>query len=121
VFVAADLSSGGNVISSNIIYLAPTVEIHLPPAPLKSELTKTSDGYKVRVTSPVLARDVYINFGELDADVSDNYFDLLPGQTTEVTIKTQAAEDALRNAMKVISLVDSFPAAGPQSPVASTQ
>jgi beta-mannosidase len=124
VFVAADLTSGASVISSNIIYLAPTVEVHLPPAPLKTELTKTSGGYKVRVTSPVLARDVYINFGELDADVSDNYFDLLPGQSAEVTIKTNVAEDALRGAMKVISLVDAFPAttsASHQSPVAASQ
>ncbi len=108
VFVATDLTVGGNVLSSNLIYLAPTVEIHLPPAPLKSELTKIDGGYRLRVSSPVLARSVYASFGDLDVDVSDNYFDLLPGQTVEVTIKTGASEQALRSAMKVISLVDAF-------------
>jgi len=96
------------VVSSNIIYLAPTVEIHLPPAPLKTELTKAADGYKLRVTSPVLARDVYVSLGELDADYSDNYFDLLPGQSAEIAIKTQANEDDVRKSLKVISLVDAF-------------
>ncbi|HVZ18493.1 MAG TPA: glycoside hydrolase family 2 protein, partial [Terriglobales bacterium] len=108
VFVATELTSGGKEISSNLIYLAPTVEIHLPVAPLKTELTKVADGYKVRVTSPVLARSVYVSFGNVDAETSDNYFNLLPGQTVEITVKSQADESSLRSAMKVISLVDAF-------------
>jgi beta-mannosidase len=60
------------------------------------------------VSSPVLARSVYVSFGDIDADVSDNYFDLLPGQSASITIKTQANEDTLRRELKVISLVDAF-------------
>ena len=121
VFVATDLTSGGNVVSSNIIYLSPTVEIHLPPAPLKTELTKGADGYKLRVTAPVLARDVFVSLGELDADYSDNYFDLLPGQSAEITIKTNAGEDDVRKSLKVISLVDAFnPNGTTPPPVAAT-
>ena len=106
--VATDLTVAGSVVSSNLIYLAPTVEIHLPPAPLKTELAKNGDSYRLTVSSPVLARSVYISFGDLDAEVSDNYFDLLPGQTVEIAIRTAASEDALRSGLKVISLVDAF-------------
>ena len=108
VAVATDLTVAGSVLSSNLIYLAPTVEIHLPPAPLKTELTKSGDSYRLRVSSPVLARSVYISFGEVDAEASDNYFDLLPGQSMEISINTPAREDALRSGLKVISLVDAF-------------
>ena len=118
VALATDLTVAGKVVSSNLIYLAPTVEIHLPPAPLKTELTKTElnqpelvqsgGGYRLRVSSPVLARSVYISFGEVDAEVSDNYFDLLPGQSVEIAIHTPASEDALRSGLKVISLFDAF-------------
>jgi beta-mannosidase len=108
VAVATDFTLAGNVVSSNLIYLAPTVEIHLPPAPLKTELTKSGDSYRLRVSSPVLARSVYVSFGEVDADVSDNYFDLLPGQAVEIAINSAASEDALRSGLKVISLVDAF-------------
>lgn len=123
VFVATELMAGGNVVSSNIIYLSPTVEIHLPQAQLKTELTKAADGYKLRVTSPVLARDVFVSLGELDADYSDNYFDLLPGQSAEITIKTQAGEDDIRKSLKVISLVDAFNPNGtaPPTTTAATQ
>ncbi len=106
--VATDLTVAGTVVSSNVIYMAPTFEVHLPPAPLKTELAKNGESYRLRVSSPVLARSVYISFGEVDAEVSDNYFDLLPGQTVEIAIKTAANEDALRAGLKVISLVDAF-------------
>jgi len=96
------------VVSSNLIYMAPTFEIHLPPALLKTELAKNGDSYRLRVSSPVLARSVYISFSELDAEVSDNYFDLLPGEAVEIAIKTTASGDALRSRLKVISLVDAF-------------
>jgi beta-mannosidase len=108
VAVATELTVAGTLISSNLVYLAPTVEIHLPPAPLKTELAKNGDSYRLTVSSPVLARSVYISFGDLDAEVSDNYFDLLPGQTVEIAIKTAASEEALRSGLKVISLVDAF-------------
>jgi beta-mannosidase len=108
VVAGTELSVAGSVVSSNLIYLAPTVEIHLPPVSLKTELTKSGDSYRLRVSSPVLARSVYISFGGVDAEVSDNYFDLLPGQAVEIAIKTPASEAALRSELKVISLVDAF-------------
>jgi len=108
VVAATELTVAGKVVSSNLIYLAPTVEIHLPAAVLKTELAKIGDSYRLKVSSPVLARSVYISFGQLDAEISDNYFDLLPGQTVELTIRTKANEDSLRSALKVISLVDAF-------------
>jgi beta-mannosidase len=108
VALATDLTVAGSVVSSNLIYLVPTVEIHLPPAPLKTELTKSGDSYHLRVSSPVLARSVYVSFGEVDAEASDNYFDLLPDQSMEIAINTSASEDALRSGLKVMSLVDAF-------------
>jgi beta-mannosidase len=108
VFAVADLTVGGNVVSSNVMYLAPTVEIHLPPAPLKNELVRSGDGYQLRISSPVLARSVYVSFNGFDADLSDNYFDILPGQTAEIAIKTNEPEDKVRSGLKVVSLVDAF-------------
>jgi beta-mannosidase len=108
VFIVADLSEGGAEISSNLIYLAPVKEIHLKPAVLKVETTGGNGSYKVRITSPVLARSVYLSFGNLDVEVSDNYFNLLPGETMEIAAKSGAALDTLKAQMKVISLTDAF-------------
>jgi len=114
VFVAADLTANGAQLSKNLIYLAPTKLIHLPAAHIQTDVTQTDGGYRIKLTSPVLARSVYVTFGDLDADPSDNYFDLLPNEPVEITVKTQAPIDALRQKLSVISLVDALtpPATG---------
>jgi beta-mannosidase len=108
VFVVAELSADGAEISRNLAYLAPVKEIHLKPAALKVETTGASGSYKIRVTSPVLARSVYLSFGNLDVKVSDNYFNLLPGETVEITAKSTVTLEALKSQLKVISLTDAF-------------
>jgi beta-mannosidase len=114
IFVVAELTASGTQISRNIVYLAPTKGVHLKPAQLKVDTTGAGGSYKIRVTSPVLARSVYLSFGELDVQISDNYFDLLPGETVEIAAHSTASLDTLKAQMKVISLTDAF-ATGNQS------
>jgi beta-mannosidase len=118
VFIVADLTANGAQISRNLVYLAPTKEIHLKPAALKVETTGGNGSYKVRITSPVLARSVYLSFGDLDVKLSDNYFNLLPGETAEITATSAVSLDALKAQMKVISLTDAF-ATGDQPAIAA--
>ncbi len=108
VFVVAELTAGGAQLSRNLTYLAPVKEVHLLPAKLKVETSGANGSYKVRITSPVLARSVYLSFGDFDAQVSDNYFDLLPGETAEITVTSAASFDAVKAQLKVISLTDAF-------------
>ncbi len=117
VFVAADFTANGAPVSKNLIYLAPTKLIQLPPAHIQTDITPADGGYRIRLTSPVLARSVYLSFGDLDASPSDNYFDLLPGEPVDITVKTQAQLDALRQKLAVVSLVDAF-APAPAVPTA---
>jgi hypothetical protein len=42
----------------------------------------------------------------LDAKLSDNYFDLLPGQPHIVEISSTATVDQLKNALRIVSLAD---------------
>ena len=97
-------------------YLAPVKEVHLKPAHLAVETAGGNGSYKIRITSPVLARSVYLSFGDLDVQVSDNYFDLLPGEKREITATGKVALDALKAQLRVISLTDAFAA----NPAAAT-
>jgi beta-mannosidase len=108
--IAAELSDGGQEISRNLLYLAPVGEVRLKPAPLKTAVSGGQGKYTVRVSSQVLARDVYLSFGDLDAEVTDNYFDLLPGETREIAIHSAAALEMLKAQMQAISLEDAFAA-----------
>jgi beta-mannosidase len=113
VFVTTELSIEGSEVSNNFLYLVPTKQVHLLPAHIESRLVKTPGGYRLTLTSNVLARDVYISFGALDAKVSDNYFDLLPGRPFQVTLGNEYQLAELQTNMRVMSLVDAF---APQPP-----
>jgi beta-mannosidase len=108
VFVVAELMDAGKVASRNLIYLAPTKQVQLKPAKLTVELTGAAGNYVLKVSSPVLARSVYASFGELDAKVTENYFDLLPGESVEIGVSSAQTLDELKKNLQVISLVDAF-------------
>jgi len=108
VFVVAELTDGNTQISRNLIYLAPVKGVQLKPAQLQVETTGNSGKYTIRVTSPVLARSVYLSFSNLDAQISDNYFDLLPGETRAIEVSSAAPLDALKAQLHVVSLTDAF-------------
>jgi beta-mannosidase len=75
---------------------------------LRVETAAENGKVRIRVTSPVLARSVYLSFGNLDVKVSDNYFDVLPGETVEITANTKEALDEVKTQMRVVSLTDAF-------------
>jgi beta-mannosidase len=112
VFIVAELTADGARISRNLVYLASVKEVHLKPAQLKIETNGGDGSYKISVTSPVLARDVYLSFGNLDVKLSDNYFDLLPGEMVEIVATSKVSIDDLKAQLKVISLTDAFAADG---------
>jgi beta-mannosidase len=114
VFVVAEASVGSETLSRNLVYLAPTKQVHLQAAHLAVETSGAAGHYKIRVSSPVLARSVYLSFGALEIEASENYFDILPGETVEVTVTTAASLDALKAQLRVVSLTDAF-AVTPQS------
>jgi beta-mannosidase len=130
-FVVAELTASGATISRNLLYLAPVKEVHLKPAVLKIEVSKTdplprekskfTNKYQIEVTSPVLARSVYLAFGDLDAESSDNYFDVLPGETVAVSVRSSASLDAVKAQLKVVSLTDAFADSGQSATVSAVK
>ncbi len=107
-FVATDLTADGRTLSSNLVYLVPTHEIHLPAAAIESVVVPGADGCRLRLSAKVLARSVHVTFGKLDARPSDDYFDLIPGQPVEIRVEGAASAEELRRELKVQSLVDAF-------------
>ena len=73
---------------------------------------RSADGYTLTLQSAALARDLNVSFGDLDVQVSDNYFDLLPKDAVKLTVKTSASLDRLGEAMKLTSLTDAFASQG---------
>src|ERR1700722_2541247 len=108
-FLVADLEAGGKQLSRNLAFFDVTHDLQLPVKPkVEATLNQTGGAYTITLESSQLARSVYISFGDFDVESSDNYFDLLPGEPSTITLKSSATADQLRGAMKIISLTEAF-------------
>jgi beta-mannosidase len=111
-FLVVDLEVGGKQVSRNSVFFDVTHNLELLLPKIDANLTKSGDGYTLTLGSAALARDVSVSFGDLDVQLSDNYFDLLPKEAVTVTVKTSASPEQLQGAMKVISLTDAYASQG---------
>ena len=108
-FLVFDLEVGGKRVSRNLIFFDATHDLDLPVAPkIESSFSQSSDGVTVTLQSPKLARSVFVSFGDLDVQTSDNYFDLLPGEPITVRLTSKATAEPIKGALKVTSLTEAF-------------
>jgi beta-mannosidase len=108
VFAVTDLSVGGKAVSSNVLFFVPTRQAQLPSAKIGTEVKQDGKNYRLTLTSAVLARSVFVDFGGVDAKVSDNFFDIIPGQSVEISVTSTATLAQLQAALKIMSLADAF-------------
>src|SRR5580658_9825967 len=108
-FLAFDLEVAGKRLSRNLIFFDVTHNLELPVAPkIESSLTKTDGGYSLTLRTAGLARNVYIALGDLDVQMSDNYFDLLPGGPVTISLKSSSTLEQLKSALTITSLTEAF-------------
>jgi len=112
-FLVVTLEVGGKNVSHNLTFFDVTHNLELPVNPkIESSVAKNADGYTITLKTPVLARSVYVSFGNFDVVLSDNYFDLLPNEAVSIAVKTSAALDQIQSALKIVSLTDAFASQG---------
>jgi beta-mannosidase len=112
-FVSTELTVNGKTASRNLLFFAHAKNLDLPSPRITSALTGGGGSYQLRLTSNALARDVYVSAGDLDVRYSNNFFNLLPGETREITLETAATLQQLRASLKIVSLTDAFAPAAP--------
>ena len=89
------------------MYFLPPRDLNLPRPAIDLEVEKQGSGAVISVSSANLAKNIYFTTG-VDGFFSDNYFDLLPGETRTVTFEPeeQSLNDSLQ--INIITLVDSY-------------
>lgn len=103
-FAVFELLDGNKAVSRNLVFFDEAKTLALPVAQIHTSLEAGPDGYTLTLSSDTLARNVWISFGDLDAEVSDNAFDLLPGQSVTVTVHSKLALEKLKQALLVQDL-----------------
>jgi beta-mannosidase len=114
-FLVVDLEMGGKRLSRNLVFFDHMRNLALPVVPrIDVKLYKKGEAYSLTLRTPGLARNVYVSFADLDVAVSDNYFDLLPGEPVTVDLTTSSSLQQLESALKIMSLTEAFtPSAEP--------
>jgi beta-mannosidase len=117
-FLVFDLEVAGKKVSRNLVFFETTHDLQLPVAPaIETTLSKTGQEYTVTLQSAKLARSVYLSFGDLEVQSSDNYFDLLPAEPVTIRLKSSATLEQLKTAQKVMSLTEAWTTAGGSNPL----
>jgi beta-mannosidase len=96
-FLIAKLFVKDNLVSENIHYFVLPKDLELPPSSIQHEIIENSDSYQVVLKSKNLEKDVAISIPEVSAIYSDNYFDLLPGQSRTIHVQLTRIENNVLN------------------------
>jgi beta-mannosidase len=103
-FAVYDLYDGDKPISRAVVYFAAAKAMPLPDPGVVSEIAGAAGDYTLTLKANRLARAVWVGFGDTDVDVSDNAFDLLPGETVTLKLKSAADLATLKKALTVQTL-----------------
>ena len=107
VAVRLSFNSGSRTVS-NIYYPCKQKDMMFPDAGI-SVSTGMADGkYAVTVTSSNFARAVYVSTGSESLHFSDNFFDLLPGESKTVYAETGQDKEILDSMLETVSLSDTY-------------
>jgi beta-mannosidase len=107
-FAVFELLVEGRVVSRNLVFFDEPKNLMLPGPHIRTQLETAGDGYRLTLDSNELARGVWVSFGNVDATVSDNAFDILPGQQVTLTVHSKATLEALRKALTVEDVADAM-------------
>jgi beta-mannosidase len=96
----AELVVDGHTVSRALIEPTLPKDAALPDPGLTATWSKD----RLTLHATRLARAVWVDFGPLDAALSDNAFDLMPGETREITVTSAAKPARLKRNLHIRTL-----------------
>ncbi|WP_051093375.1 glycosyl hydrolase 2 galactose-binding domain-containing protein [Sphingobium indicum] len=101
-FAVAELMVDGQPVSRVLVSALPEKSMALPDPGLTTSWSTGTDGKpQLTVTTTRLTRGLWIGFGAHDASASDNYIDLLPGESVTVSITSSVPTKQLKTALEL--------------------
>ena len=97
-----EMLTGDTIVSRRIVTALPPKAMTLPDPGLSARWS--DDGRTLTLTAKALARAVWIDFAGIDATLSDNSLDILPGESMAVAVTSTASKAKLQKAMRLRTL-----------------
>ena len=106
VVFSAEFDCPGEKPPVEIFYFVHPRDMKLPRASIEYEIIPCDHGATLELTCARLAKNVFL---QLDGcHFSDNFFDILPGETVTVTIETDIPADEIKDRLGIKTLRDTY-------------
>jgi beta-mannosidase len=106
--VVATLDIGSPYVTPEYLYLVEPKDLKLSKPAIKLAVKDGGSGWLVSVSSDVLAKNAMITFNGRAGIFSDNYFDILPGETVTISLSKEYSANNPEKALAVKTLTDTY-------------
>lgn len=108
VFVRAEFTEKGKQPYVNNYFLLKQKDINYPQVNISKNIRQINGGYEVALTSDKFARAVFLSLNGVDNFFSNNYFDIMPGQTIKIKVDTKLNQQDFEKQLKIVSLINGY-------------
>ncbi len=108
VILKATVTSTEAPLSQNTYHFVPVKDLNLKAPTITYDLTIEQEVISVKLKTDTLAKGVFLSFEKLEGNFSDNFFDLIPGETKVVSFPLSAEYKQSLPKLKIMSLKDTY-------------
>jgi beta-mannosidase len=102
------LISGRDTLARKILYFQSPKNLNLDSVIVQRKVTEIPEGYAIDLYADKLAKNVFLSNFFTQGDFSDNYFDMLPGESRKVIFTTTTKNPNFASFIFIGTLYDSF-------------
>ncbi len=106
VVFSAEFTCPGEDPPLAIRYFAHPKDMKLPDTGITFDIIPEGEKITLALTADVLAKNVFLDFGE--CHFSDNFFDILPGETVTVTLDTDIPIEKIKDGIRIRTLRNTY-------------
>ncbi len=103
-----ELQMGEEVVARNTLYFKPVKDLKLPKPNVEYTIVKGEKSYEINISSDVLAKNVFLTLGDEDGFFSDNYFDVLAGESVNIKLETELSLEEIKKVIQLRTLDSTF-------------
>jgi beta-mannosidase len=104
VVMVSELKDGNQIIDRDLHYFVKPKDMKLTDPQLKTEIKEKGDLLEVSVSAHHLAKNIFLYTDNLGDNFSDNFFDVLPGETIVVTVPKSESNSFALKSLKILNL-----------------
>jgi beta-mannosidase len=100
VFVS-ELISDNEIIDTDLHYFVKPKDLKLIDPQLNTNIVEKEEIIELNISAKYLAKNVFIHADDLEEQFSDNYFDILPGDTVTVTLSKNDQSQEISKSIQI--------------------